>query len=234
MKDFNFNYGSELKLHEHAIQRLNERFGLDEAYLHDILNQGKFVWLNGAGHGGKRINSRSGHLIYIPDQDSYCIVVMDNHSRLAVTVLNEEMAINSNFNCRFDEVSKLRAKRLALGYDAVPDINFLYLHAQSRTETPITIQIRTFSYNWKPVTCSIYKTTIKPDQINIERNYCTLADDQMNTLSCSILEKVNNKEIRPYCELWVSTGGGKRVKVSNKLDVVSTLENAELEMRWLN
>lgn len=223
---------SDPSVHSHAVERLKERFGVDESWLIDELEQGRFVWLKGSGDSGNAKNVRSGHLIYLPDRNEYCIVVMDDRSRLAITVLTEDMALKSSWGKGLDQAAKLRAKRLVLGEEAVHDINFLLLYAEDRGELSVTIQARTVSYDWKPVVRSLYKTNIKPEQIDIDRTCCTLSDAQMDAVTRSITEKIASKEMRPYCELSVRTGKGKTALISNKLHVASHLESLELARRW--
>ena len=223
---------SDPSVHNHAIERLKERFGVDKSWLINELGQGRFVWLKGAGDSGNAKNVRSGHLIYLPHINEYCIVVMDDRSRLAITVLTEDMALNSSWGKGLDQAAKLRAKRIALGKEAVDDINFLLLYAKDRDELSVTVQARTVSYDWKPIVLSIYKTNVKPEQIDIVRKCCTLSGEQMDKVSMSISEKIAVKEIRPYCELSVRTGGGKAALISNNLDMVSDLENAKYAKRW--
>jgi hypothetical protein len=219
-------------IHNHAVERLKERFGVDESWLRDKLEQGEFVWLKGSGNSCNAKYVRSGHLIYLPSKNEYCIVVMDDRSRIAITVLTEDMALNSSWGKGLDKAAKLKAKRLALGEEAVRDINFLFLYAEDRSELSVTIQAKTISYDWNPLRQSISKIKIKPEQIDIDRNCCTLSNEQMDAVSKSISEKIANKEIRPYCELSLRTGRGKTALISNKLNVASDLENAELAMRW--
>lgn len=223
---------SDPSVHNHAAERLKERFGIDESWLIDVLEQGRFVWLKGSGDSGNAKNVRSGHLIYLPNRNEYCVVVMDDRSRLAITVLTEDMALNSSWGKGLDQAAKLRAKRLALGEEAVHDINFLLLYAEDRGELSVTVQARTVSYDWKPVVSSIYKTSIKPEQIDIDGQCCTLSDEQMDAVSRSISEKIASKEMRPYCELSVRTGRGKTASISNQLNVASDLESAEIAKRW--
>lgn len=223
---------SDPSLHSHAVKRLKERFGVDESWLIDKLDQGRFVWLKGSGDSGNTKNVRSGHLIYLPDKNEYCIVVMDNRSRRAITVLTEDMAINSSWGKGLDREAKLRAKRLALGDEAVHDINFLLLYAENRGELSVIVQARTVSYDWKPVVRPICKTKIKPAQIDIDRKCCTLSDEQMDIVSKSIIEKIARKEMRPYCELSIRTCRKKTALISNELNVASDLESAEIAKRW--
>lgn len=223
---------SDPSVHNHAVERLKERLGVDESWLIDVLEKGRFVWLKGSGDSGNAKNVRSGHLIYLTNRDEYYVVVMDDRSRLAITVLTENMALNSFWGKGLDQAAKLKAKRLALGEEVVPDINFLLLYAEDRGELSVTVQARTLSYDWKPVVRSICKTSIKPEQIDIERKCCTLSGEQMDVVSKSIIEKIENKEMRPYCELSVRTGRGKTALLSNQINVASDLENAEIAMRW--
>ncbi len=121
-------------VHNHAAKRLKERLSVDVSWLIDVLEQGRFVWLKGAGDSGNAKRVRSGHLIYLPNRNEYCVVVMDDRSRLAITVLTEDMALNSSWGKGLDQAAKLKAKRLALGEEAVHDINFLLLYAEDRGE----------------------------------------------------------------------------------------------------
>lgn len=119
-------------LHSHAVARVQERFGLDESWLLEILDSGRFVWLKGAGNSGNVKRVRSGHLIYLPERNEYCVVVMDDRKRLAITVLTEEMARNSPWGSGLDQTAKLKAKRIALGEEVVDDSNFIRLYAEER------------------------------------------------------------------------------------------------------
>jgi hypothetical protein len=126
-------------LHNHAIERVQERFGLDDSWLMEKLDSGHFVWLRGAGNSGDAKFVRSGHLIYIPEKNEYCVVVMDDRKRLAVTVLTEDMARHSSWRNGLDETAKLRAKRIALGEEVVDDCNFLRLFAEERGRISLTL-----------------------------------------------------------------------------------------------
>ncbi|GAC13941.1 hypothetical protein [Aliiglaciecola lipolytica] len=44
---------------------------------------------------------------------------MDDRSRLAIKVLTEEMTLDSSWGKRLDPTAKLKAKRIALGDEAV-------------------------------------------------------------------------------------------------------------------
>lgn len=219
-------------VHNHAAERLKERLGVDESWLIDVLEQGRFVWLKGSGDSGNVKNVRSGHLIYLPNRKEFFVVVMDDRSRLAITVLTEDMALNSSWGKGLDQAAKLKAKKLALGQESVDDINFLLLYAEDRGELSVTVQAKTVSYDWNPVVRAIYKTSIKPEQIDIDRKCCTLSDEQMDAISRSISEKIASKEIRPYCELLVRTSGGKTALISNQLNAASDLESADIARRW--
>lgn len=223
---------SNPSLHIHAIERLKERFGVDKTWLINELDQGRFVWLKGSGDSGDAKNVRSGHLIYLKDRDEYCIVVMDDRSRLAITVLTERMALNSPWGNGLDKAAKLKAQRIALGEEAVDDANFLLLYAEERGELSITVRARTVTYDWKPIVLSIYRINIKPEQIDVGKKCCTLSVEQMGEVSRLINEKILAKEMRPYCELFVSTNKGKAAMVSNSLDGISDLESAESARRW--
>lgn len=219
-------------IHSHAAIRLKERFGIDESWLMGVLKEGKFVWLKGSGDSGDAKSVRSGHLIYLQNRNEYCVAVMDNRARLAITVLTEDMALNSSWGKGLDHAAKLKAKRLALGKEAVPDINFFLLYAENRGGLLVTVQARTVSYDWKPVVRSICKTIIKVEQIDIDGQCCKLSDEQMDILSKSIRDKIASKDMRPYCELSIRTGRGKTALISNRLDMVSDLESAEIARRW--
>jgi hypothetical protein len=157
---------------------------------------------------------------------------MDDRSRLAITVLTEDMALNSPWGKGLDHAAKLRAKRLSLGEEAVHDIHFLLLAAEDRGALSVTVQARTLSYDWKPVVRPICKTSITPAQLDIDRRCCTLSNEQMDAVSTLIIEKIASKEMRPYCELSVRTGKGKSALVSNHLTVASDLDSAEIAKRW--
>lgn len=219
-------------VHIHAIERLMERFGVEKSWLLNELEQGRFVWLKGNGDSRDAKSVRSGHLIYNSHKNEYCIVVMDDRSRLAVTVLTEEMAIKSPWSKGLDRAAKLRAKRIALGEDAINDINFFLLYAEDRGELSVTLQLKTFLYSWNPVVLSIYKTNIKPEQIDILNKCCTLSEEQINEASRIIIGKIAAKEMRPYGKFYLKTGSGKFAVISNKSDFISDLENAEGASRW--
>ena len=219
-------------LHNHAIDRLQERFGVDKSWLLKELESGRFVWLKGSGHSGSAKNVRSGHLLYIPNKNEYCIAIMDGRSRLAITVLTEEMALKSPWGQGLDEEAKLRAKRVALRGEDVDDSDILRLYAEERGELSVNVRARTVSHDWKPIVLSIYKTSIKAKQIDTKNKCCTLTDDQMVEVSKVINERIVAKEMRPYCEIFVSAGRGKSTLISNTISETSDLEDAESARRW--
>ena len=219
-------------LHSHAIDRLDERYGLDEPWLLHEIENGRFVWLKGSGDSGNIKKVRSGHLLYIPTRDEYCVVIMDGRSRLAITVLTEDMALKSSWAKGIDEAAKLRAKRLVLGDEEVHDSNFLRLYAKERGELSVSVHVRTVLYDWKPIVIKLFKTSIKAEQINPKEHVCTLTDSQIKQTIIIIEQKVAEKKMRPYCELFISAGNGKTALVSNKIDKVSNLEIADQARRW--
>jgi hypothetical protein len=223
---------SDLSLHNHAIERLKERFGVDESWLKNELEEGKFVWLKGSGGSGDVKDVRYGHLIYLPHRNDYCIVVIDYRSKLAITVLTEKMALNSAWGEGLDQAAKLRAKRIALGEEAVDDVNFLQLYARERGQLSVTVQARTVSHEWKPIVLRICKVNLWPEQIDIDKKRCTLSEEQMKDVSMSIANKIATNEMRPYCEISVRTSRGKAALISNRLDSVSDIECAENARRW--
>ncbi len=219
-------------LHDHAIDRLHERFDKHDSWLLQELENGRFVWLKGHGNSGSMKKVRSGHLIYIPDTDEYCVVIMDDRSRLAITVLTEDMAIKSSWGRGLTDAAKLKAKRIALGKESVDDTNFLILYAEERGSLDISVRAKTYSYDWKPKMLSVCKVKIYAEQINTERKCCTLRDSQAYEVSQIIQEKINTKEIQPYGELFVSTARGKIALISNVINGFLGLECAESRQRW--
>ena len=220
------------ELHSHAIDRLKERFNLNKSWLLNELENGRFVWLKGSGDSGNIKKVRSGHLFYIPNENEYCVVIIDDRSRLAITVLTEKMALKSPWGVELNEAAKLKAKRIALGDDAVDDCNFIRLYAEERGELLVNIQAKTIAYDWKLIGLRICKTAIKAEQIDLIKKICTLTDEQVNLISELIFNKINSNEIRPYCDLFVKTGHGKTAPISNKIDGVFCLEEAEIARRW--
>ncbi len=222
----------EPRIHNHAVIRLDERFGVDESWLLNELENGRFVWLKGMGDAGSQKNVRSGHLIYIPDINEFCVVVMDNRSRIAITVLTEEMASKSSWGAGLDDSAKLKAKRIALGEDVIKDSNFILLYALERGALQVHVRARTISFDWKPITVNICKIKLKPEQIDVESNSCTLSDDQQKVMTISIKQMIDDNQIRAYCDFMISTGSGKTASVTNKLDGISNLKEASNVMRW--
>ncbi|MBD1389522.1 hypothetical protein IC617_08785 [Neiella sp. HB171785] len=223
---------NDVSVHNHASERLETRFGVDTDWLTGMLEQGRFVWLKGTGHSFDAKSVRSGHLIFIPEKHEYCVAVMDDRKRLAITVLTEKMALNSSWGEGLNHKTKLRAKRLALDEETVPDIHFLLMQAQDNQELAVTVQARTVSYDWKPVVRNLYKTRITPEQLDVDSKCCTLTSEQMNAVSKAIHDRLESQAMRPYCELLVRSAKGKKALISNTLDSVSDLQNATIAMRW--
>lgn len=217
----------------HAISRLLERFGVDESWLMNELNDGRFVWLKGSGNseGSKRV--RSGHLFYIPHRDDYCIVVMDDRSRAAITVLTEAMALNSPWGKGVHEAAKLKAKRLALGEKSISDGNFIRLYAEERLELLVSVRATSVAYNWMQITIPICKAKITADQVDIETNSCAMTEDQVAMIVSAIGTKIKAKEMREYCDIYICTAGGKRIPISNTIDKLLPLSEAANARRWV-
>lgn len=219
-------------IHNHAVERLEERFGADKEWLLNELENGRFVWLKGAGDSGHAKKVRSGHLLYLPNKNEYCVVIMDDRSRLAITVLTEEMALKSPWAKGLDEAAKLKAKRIVFGEEVIDGSHFLRLYAEERGELAVSVRVRTVSHDWKQISCLIYKTSISAEQIDTENKSCRLTDDQMIEVSRVINEKIASQEMRPYCELYVITGRGKRTLISNSIAGIFHLDEAESARRW--
>lgn len=218
-------------LHNHAIERVQERFGLDDSWLMEKLDSGHFVWLRGTGNSGDAKFVRSGHLIYIPEKNEYCVVVMDDRKRLAVTVLTEEMARHSSWRNGLDETAKLRAKRIALGEEIVDDCNFLRLFAEERGRISLTLVVRAFTKSWQLTTLILCKVEIEAEQIDPDLKKCQLTYEQEQEAIKCVLKQINEKTILPYCDFYVQTGKGRRAQISNVISGTSSLEEGETARR---
>lgn len=213
-------------IHKHAIERLQERFGVGKEWLLHELENGRFVWLQSSSYSRDTKNVRSGYLIYLPNKNEYCVVIIDNRSRLAITVLNEEMALNSSWGKGIDETAKLKAKRTVLGKETIDDSYFLHLYAKERGKLTVRVCARTFLYDWKPVKCVIYKTCIEAMQIDAKNKVCTLSNEQIVEVSKIFNQKIEKKEVRPFCELLITTSNGKNLLVSNRIIGTSCIDEA--------
>jgi hypothetical protein len=220
------------KLHTHAVDRFQERFGVDKNWLIDELESGRFVWLKGSGHSGISRNVRSGHLLYLPLIDDYCVVVMDDRSKLAITVLTLEMALNSSWGKGLDDAAKLKAKRISLGKELIDDSQFLRMYAEERGQLVASVRAKTVSYDWEPFISTIHKTSIFAEQIDTENKRCILTNEQVNRVTEILNKKIAAYEIRPYCELFVSTNNDKRVLISNCIENTFPLDESEAARRW--
>lgn len=216
----------------HAIDRLKERFDIDDDWLIDQLEQGRFVWLPGSGDGKDEKKIRSGHLLYIPSLDAFCVAVMDNRSRRAITVLTEEMATNSSWGKGINDSAKLRAKRMMLGDVAVDDIEFIRLQVKESEKVPATVLARSVNYKWEGVVISLCKINLKHSSIDIESKAIMLSGEQIKLVSGCIKERINGKEMRPFCHLFLRTNRGHKASIANKFPMLSDLQSADLARRW--
>jgi hypothetical protein len=119
-----------------------------------------------------------------------------------------------------------------LGTEVVQDSTFLRLYAEERGGLSINVRIKTVAYDWKPILIDLCKVTINAEQISVDENECLLSHSQLETVSLIISNKISNKEIQPYCDIFVSTTNNKAVLVSNKINIVSCLDFAENAKRW--
>lgn len=219
-------------VHDHAKSRLHERFNIEFSWLQNELDNGRFVWLKGSGNSRELKSVRSAHLIYIAHLDQYCVVVIDDRSRLVVTVLTEEMALNSSWKNGVTESAKLKAKRIALGRDTIDDSYFISLYSKEREKLEVTVRAKTVTNNWDPKTVPLCKITIEADQIDILKKSCKLSEVQKDEVSKSFFEKVNSKEIKAYANFYISTSRGKMIAVQNMIQGVGSLEDADSIKRW--
>lgn len=218
--------------HRHAVDRLQERFGLDESWLRQELDSGRFVWLKGSGNSGTTMKVRSGHLIFVPNRNEYCVVVVDDRSRLAITVLTEEMARHSSWGSGLNEAAKLKAKRLALGEEMVDDSQFLRLYAEERGGLLLKLRIKTLTYEWNPTVQTVCTAKVLAEQIDMQSKRCTLTPSQENEVANFVSKKIANREIRPYCDFYLMSNRGRSVLVVNKFDGIVGLEDGEMARRW--
>ena len=221
---------TKFTVHGHALKRLHERFGYEGSWLIEQIAQGRFVWLKGAGDAGSIKKVRSGHLIYVPDKDEYCVVVMDDRSRLAITVLTEDMALKSSWANGITEATKLKAKKVSVG--GVHDASFIHASATDRGELQVNVRVRTFSKDWKPSVLTLAKIAIGADAVDIQSNVCSLTNDQIAMISAVVICKISTEEMQPYGDFFVSSGKDKRVPVKFSLPGFSSLAVGEQVRRW--
>ena len=131
-----------------------------------------------------------------------------------------------------NQITKLKAKRIALGKEEINDIEFLKLLAIDRNELSVTVRATTVSLTWEPIVLSICKINLRPDQMDIEKKFCTLLQEQMDIVKSTIADKIEASEMRPHAELFVRTARGKMALISNQVDLISNLENGENARRW--
>lgn len=221
-------------VHQHAINRLEERFGISKEWLMNELDSGKFIWLKGNGNGRAMTKDRSAHLFYLPQKNEYCIVIMDDRERLAITVLTEEMAKKSTWAKSINDVVKLKAKNIALGIDSNYDSKFLSLYALERGGLKVTVNAHSYDSNFNPIRITITNIIIDADQIDTDSNTCTLTQPQFQEVESLTLSKIHEKKILPYCDFYITTGGGKSAALANKFSSISSLIEAENARRWFD
>jgi len=219
------------KLHSHAVSRAQERFGLDNATtLLEALDSGRFVWLKGAGNSGAARGVRSGHLIFLPEKNEHCVVVMDDRRRLAITVLTEEMARKSSWTDGLNEASKLKAKQIALGKEVVHDSNFLRLYAEERGGISLKLIARAFTHDWKVISVSICKFEIAAEQIDPSLKTCLLTQSQEEEAAACIAIKIKAQVVRPYCD-FSAHSGHRSVPIASQIAGTLSLEDGETARR---
>lgn len=215
------------RVHPHAAQRLGERFDLDADWLQAQLEAGQFVWLKASGNP-----LRSGHLFYLPDRDQYFLVVMDNRSRLAITVLTEDMATRSSWWRGLTPAAKLKARQRALGHAAVGDFDFLALYAVTRETLAVRLALRTYDKDWQGIVKTLMPIELTEDQFDPESRAVNLNELQMLEADARLKHMLQSSGIKPYGQLFVYTTGGRSVDVLNPSSVIGALEDAESVRRW--
>jgi hypothetical protein len=224
---------NKYSLHFNAINRLKDRFNVEAAWLLNELEHGRFVRLKGLGNSDDVKQIYSGNLIYIPDKNDYCIIIIDDRLRLVITVFTQIMVLNTPWGKGLDETEKLKAKKISLiaGVD-INDINFFRLYAEERKGLLVTVIARALSYDWRLKMIKICKIKLDAYQIDPVTKFCTLTENQVSEVSLSIYKKIDEKKIQPYCDLILKSSDEKTALISNKIDGIFFLEDSVNLQRW--
>lgn len=219
-------------LNSHADERLKERTEVSRDWLVEQIELGNYVLLKGKGKAIGACFIMSGYLIYLAEQDTYCLVVVDDRFRKGITVLSERMIHHSTWNKGFDEKSKLRAKRLILGEEIVNDSQILSL--RSKEGLPFKVRIRSPEWDtWEIKALNLCKINIFSNQFNTEENSCYLDSEQRIEVEKLIQELIISKSIYPFAEVFIANSHNRQIKVTNVFKDIGSLEEAAVYYRWL-
>ncbi|HHQ4593695.1 TPA: hypothetical protein ACSP2D_002976 [Aeromonas veronii] len=224
---------NKLTLHPHAVRRLTERFAIDPSWLLHELECGRFVWLRGAGGCGDIKYVRAGHLLYLPQRDEFCVVIVDCRTNIAITVLTEVMSLNSTWAKSINEVTRKRAKLIALSHEDDSPGESLMSLIKIKGELTVTVQARTFSSTWSAKIVSLCKVKISASQIDLDAETCTLTDEQFDMVSTVLMNKIAERNMVNFCEIYICCKKGNVMAVSNSIKGIFSITDAESIMRWM-
>lgn len=221
----------EASVHYHAAERSLERIGKSEIWLLEQIDEQKTLRLPGKGRSQSGTKVRSGHLLYVPESSKFFVLVIDDRKRLVITVLNEEMAVNSDWGEELSIKSKLKAIRAA--GERVPDGAFIQEFAAQRGGAPVTVRIRSLDIEWKPKMVNLQKLMLEPDRINTECNEVQLTPEEVDETRSAIRKLISEQVIRPFGDVFLTTGRGKTMRVKAAEFGIGSLGDAEMARRWV-
>lgn len=215
---------------EHAAERALERVGVGRLQLAALIEQGQAVRLPTLAHDGALRGVRSGYLVYLSEGDLYCLVIMSDLDRAGITVLTEDMALNSRWSEEINAMTRLKARqRREL---PVRQTDVILAKSRGRDVMALRASARTFNWNWRPQIFSLGTLQVEMSQIDSVSEACRLTEGQIAQLREQLAVAVEAQRIRPYGDILLAR------KTSNMpalgaIPGFGSFEDGQLASRWL-
>jgi len=217
---------------EHAMNRLVERFSVEQDLLIGLIESGRTVRLKGLGNACDARGVRSGHLCFVAEPNGFCVAVMDDRHRVVITVLTDQMAAeNSDWAEGVDDVAREKARQLATGDQSSGKL--IQAYAKRKLRLPMNVQLATVSIDWIPKVRMVAKIEISEDQVDAKNNVCVLTSDQRELIAREILVLLSEGLIRPYGHVFLVKKNGPKLDVDDRFEGLSPLSEADTARRWL-
>lgn len=215
----------------HATQRLEQRFEVKSQWLEKQISHDKYILLPGKGKDPNGEGVRIGMLLYVVKVNRFCVAVLDEKSGAVITTLTEGQAHYSSWGGHLNEMSKRRAKMLAMGRDIDNDCALLKARAEEEGAVEKSVYCQSFNSDWAACRRPLLQINLQAAQIDAAKNRCTLSNQQMLRVERMLQACIARGMLQPYGKLFLKNRQ-KQLAVSNRITCFGPFDDGLLIRRY--
>ncbi|MEA3587650.1 hypothetical protein J6I75_04735 [Pseudidiomarina sp. 1APP75-27a] len=220
-----------IALHPHAEQRLAERFGLPVEWLLERIEAKQFAWLDVISEISDTSSARGAFLFFVPEQNTFCVAIVDVTAKLIITILNEDMASRSTWAASLTKDRKKHAMLLALRHEGYSGVDYYRKLKELDLSRSTRVVAQSLTCDLKPRNITVAKIQVTMDQF-LTSEQIELTDDQQRQVRMVLADAIEQNQIMPCVDLYAQHKDYRRLSVQHEFCSLKSCQDFLMQHRW--